>query len=162
MNETLFSSDTNSATNSPNFQNAILYKKLFNVELSRSDESNDEQIDENRKKNEINNDHNSTNDKNLQFFNNENSSSIYGYDATSTIQRNCDMYPYETCTQTISNEFNTQMMDSLSTLSERKKRIIVRIVTIFSIILFLICFGMIALTLRMSEKIDAQSNFFFF
>lgn len=51
-----------------------------------------------------------------------------------------------------------QMADSLSTLSDKKKKIIVRIVTVFSIIFFLICFAMIAFTLRMSEKIDAQSK----
>lgn len=49
--------------------------------------------------------------------------------------------------------------DSISILSEKRKKVIVRIVTIFSIIFFLICFAMIAFTLRMSEKIDAQSKF---
>jgi len=49
--------------------------------------------------------------------------------------------------------------DSISILSEKRKKVIVRIVTIFSVIFFLICFAMIAFTLRMSEKIDAQSKF---
>lgn len=54
--------------------------------------------------------------------------------------------------------------DSLSNTSESKKKIIVRIVTVFSVIFFLMCFAMIAFTLRMSEKIDAESklNLFFF
>jgi preprotein translocase subunit SecG len=58
----------------------------------------------------------------------------------------------------LSTTYNAQIADdSLSTLSDKKKRVIVRIVTIFSVIFFLICFAMIAFTLRMSEKIDAQS-----
>jgi preprotein translocase subunit SecG len=58
-----------------------------------------------------------------------------------------------------SNELqNLQTNDSLSTLSDKKKKIIVRIVTIFSVVFFLLCFAMIAFTLRMSEKIDAQSK----
>jgi hypothetical protein len=52
--------------------------------------------------------------------------------------------------------------DSLSNTSETKKKIIVRIVTIFSVIFFLMCFAMIAFTLRMSEKIDAESRFLCF
>lgn len=59
-----------------------------------------------------------------------------------------------------SNSYIPQADDSLSTLSDKKKKIIVRVVTIFSIVFFLICFAMIAFTLRMSEKIDAQSKFF--
>ena len=58
-----------------------------------------------------------------------------------------------------STTYNPQAADSLSTLSDKKKKVIVRVVTVFSIIFFLICFAMIAFTLRMSEKIDAQSNF---
>lgn len=59
----------------------------------------------------------------------------------------------------ISTTFNQQIADdSLSTLSDKKKKVIVRIVTVFSVIFFLICFAMIAFTLRMSEKIDAQSK----
>ena len=61
-----------------------------------------------------------------------------------------------------STTYNAQMVDSLSTLSERKNKIVVRIVTIFSVIFFLICFAMIAFTLRMSEKIDAQRKCFAF
>lgn len=58
----------------------------------------------------------------------------------------------------MSTTYNQQIADdSLSTLSDKKKKVIVRIVTIFSVIFFLICFAMIAFTLRMSEKIDAQS-----
>lgn len=64
----------------------------------------------------------------------------------------------ETIVGNRSNSYIPQVDDSLSTLSDKKKKIIVRIVTIFSIIFFLICFAMIAFTLRMSEKIDAQSN----
>jgi hypothetical protein len=63
-----------------------------------------------------------------------------------------------------STTYNAQMVDSLSTLSDKKKKVVVKIVTIFSIIFFLICFAMIAFTLRMSEKIDAQCknyNLFF-
>lgn len=57
----------------------------------------------------------------------------------------------------MSTTYNQQIADdSLSTLSDKKKKVIVRIVTIFSVIFFLICFAMIAFTLRMSEKIDAQ------
>ena len=52
--------------------------------------------------------------------------------------------------------------DSLSNTSESKKKIIVRIVTVFSVIFFLMCFAMIAFTLRMSEKIDAESKLNFF
>ncbi|RNA16688.1 hypothetical protein BpHYR1_051606 [Brachionus plicatilis] len=55
-----------------------------------------------------------------------------------------------------SDSYIPQADDSLSTLSDKKKKIIVRVVTIFSIVFFLICFAMIAFTLRMSEKIDAQ------
>lgn len=59
----------------------------------------------------------------------------------------------------ISTTYNQQIADdSLSTLSDKKKKVIVRIVTVFSVIFFLICFAMIAFTLRMSEKIDAQSK----
>lgn len=62
----------------------------------------------------------------------------------------------------MSTTYNQQIAeDSLSTLSDKKKKVIVRIVTIFSVIFFLICFAMIAFTLRMSEKIDAQSNLSF-
>ncbi len=53
----------------------------------------------------------------------------------------------------------TRTRDSLvSSKSEFKKRIIVRVVTVFAVVMFLICFGMIALTLRMSELIDEKSN----
>lgn len=60
----------------------------------------------------------------------------------------------------MSTTYNNQQIgeDSLSTLSDKKKKVIVRIVTVFSVIFFLICFAMIAFTLRMSEKIDAQSK----
>lgn len=64
----------------------------------------------------------------------------------------------ETIVGNRSNSYIPQADDSVSTLSDKKKKIIVRIVTIFSIVFFLICFAMIAFTLRMSEKIDAQSN----
>ena len=85
----------------------------------------------------------------LQLIQNENTSSMYAYDDASVQQ---DVYPFENRIRR-----NQQLTDSLSNLSERKKRIIVRVVTIFSIIMFLICFGMIALTLRLSENIDAKS-----
>ncbi|CAF0873782.1 unnamed protein product [Brachionus calyciflorus] len=55
-----------------------------------------------------------------------------------------------------STTYNPQIGDSLSNVSDKKKKIIVRVVTVFSIVFFLICFAMIAFTLRMSEKIDAQ------
>ena len=58
----------------------------------------------------------------------------------------------------LANLNNVQTCDSLSTLSDKKKKVIVRIVTVFSVVFFLICFAMIAFTLRMSEKIDAQSK----
>ncbi len=61
------------------------------------------------------------------------------------------------------NYNHLRLNENTSTKSDCKKRIIVRAVTIFAVILFLICFGMIALTLRMSEIIDEKSmeTFFF-
>jgi hypothetical protein len=59
--------------------------------------------------------------------------------------------------------FNPNMAeaDTVSNTSEKKKKIIVRIVTVFSVIFFLMCFAMIAFTLRMSDKIDAESKTIF-
>jgi hypothetical protein len=61
-----------------------------------------------------------------------------------------------------STTYNAQMVDSLSTMSDKQNKIVVRIVTIFSVIFFLICFAMIAFTLRMSEKIDQQCKYLFY
>ena len=59
----------------------------------------------------------------------------------------------------VSTTYNPQNMDSVSTaLSDQKKKVVVRVVTIVSVVFFLVCFAMIAFTLRMSEKIDEQSN----
>ena len=48
--------------------------------------------------------------------------------------------------------------DTLSNQSEKRKQIIVKIVTVFSVLFFVICFAMIAFTLRMSERIDAEGK----
>ena len=42
-----------------------------------------------------------------------------------------------------------------------KNRFVAKLVTIFAVIFFLLCFAMIAFTLRWSERIDAQSKLFF-
>lgn len=178
MNENLYSSETNSATNSPHYQNIILYKKLINNESCKTNNSNHNSnsvsinlsntdvnlsnLNNHRHHSNGNNIGNSSSNQSgsqprLNSNNNENNSSIFGYDSSS-VRRDAEMCAFDATTHGISNDMNPQIMDSLSTLSDHKKRIIVRIVTIFSIILFLICFGMIALTLRMSEKIDAQSE----
>lgn len=44
-------------------------------------------------------------------------------------------------------------------LAAIENRFIAKLVTIFSVIFFLLCFAIIAFTLRWSEKIDAQSKF---
>lgn len=46
--------------------------------------------------------------------------------------------------------------ESLSEGSDKKKKIIVRVVTLVSAFFFIICFAMIAFTLRMSEQIDEE------
>ena len=52
--------------------------------------------------------------------------------------------------------------DSLSNGSEKNKKVIVRVVTVFSMIFFIVCFAMVAFTLRMSEQIDEESRPSFF
>ena len=143
LNENLYSSDTTSATNSPNFNNVILYKQLLR---GTGLENKNSVIMTSLNINSIN-----ENSRHLKCLHDDNTSSIFGYDALS-IQR--DICPFEISTQ----NNNRRNDDSISNLSERKKRIIVRVVTIFSIILFIICVGMIAITLRMSEKIDEKSK----
>jgi hypothetical protein len=141
INENLYSSDTTSATTSPNFNNLILYKQLLAEGLDNKINS----AMESRNIKNIND-----NSRNLKYLHDD-TSSIFGYDAIS-LQR--DIFPFEISTQ----NNNGQINDSISNLSERKKRIIVRVVTIFSVILFIMCVGMIAITLRMSEKIDEKGN----
>lgn len=116
-----------------------MYNKLLNVDAKNSTEVTRTST-------------NNENSNHLKFIHDDNTSSIFGYDGMS-VQR--DICPFEFGTH---DSNIRQIDDSISNLSERKKRIIVRIVTIFSIVLFLICFGMIAITLRMSEKIDAESE----
>ena len=57
----------------------------------------------------------------------------------------------------VATGYNLKNADTDSTLSDEKKKIVVKIVTIVSVVFFLLCFSMIVYTLRMSEKIDEQS-----
>jgi hypothetical protein len=56
----------------------------------------------------------------------------------------------------INNQNNNE--DRSSEHSDKNKKIIVRVVTVVSAVFFIICFAMVAFTLRMSEKIDEESK----
>ena len=54
---------------------------------------------------------------------------------------------------------NPILLDSMSSLDLNTQRTIIRLITVFSVLFFVICFGMIAFTLRYSSYVDAKSNF---
>ena len=60
----------------------------------------------------------------------------------------------------IENNLNNQNNneDRSSEHSDKNKKIIVRVVTVVSAVFFIICFAMVAFTLRMSEQIDEESK----
>ncbi len=53
---------------------------------------------------------------------------------------------------------NPKLMDSLSSLNGDAQKTVIRLITVITIIFFFMCFAMIAFTLRISEKVDAQSK----
>lgn len=51
---------------------------------------------------------------------------------------------------------NPILLDSMSSLDLNTQRTIIRLITVFSVLFFVICFGMIAFTLRYSSYVDAK------